>query len=85
MCPLYHVHFILLSVVSAVGVWIVDVFMFFLPYRCREHYRNHHQLIGGDSINRTVHTVFAALLWHTPVLREDIERYGTVFSIICSK
>jgi len=57
----------------------------FLLCRCREHYRHHHQFIGGDNINQTIHTVFAALLWHTPVLREDIERYGNVFDVIYLK
>jgi len=50
--------------------------------RCRQHYRHQHQFIGGDDINQTVHAVFAALLWHTPVLREDVERYGEVFNAV---
>jgi len=53
--------------------------------RCRQHHHrhhHHHQFIGGDEINQTVHTVFAALLWHTPALREDVEKYGKVSDIV---
>jgi len=50
--------------------------------RCRQHHQNS-QLIGGDDVNQTIHAVFAALLWHTPVLREDIERYSKFSPIAC--
>jgi len=38
-------------------------------------------VIGGDDINQTIHAVFAALLWHTPVLLEDVERYGRLYTL----
>ena len=54
--------------------WVVDVWRL-LIIRCSQHH-SRHQLMGGDDINQTVHAVFAALLWHTQVLWEDVERYG---------
>lgn len=75
-------------------VWCTSVFLcsfclvgeqlmlMLVPPRCRQHSHVHHQFIGGDDINQTVHTVFAALLWHTPVLQEDIDRYGKFFDVV---
>jgi len=70
--------------------WPLTLWPWLWIYRCRDHHHHqhhHHRAVSGEEINQTVETVFAALLWHTPVLREDVERYGKFFVsfIWCNK
>ena len=32
--------------------------------------------MGGESVDAAVTAVFAALVWHTQQLRDDLEKYG---------
>ena len=32
--------------------------------------------VGGEALTDVVSTVFAALIWHTQSLREELEKYG---------
>ncbi|XP_064626439.1 zinc finger ZZ-type and EF-hand domain-containing protein 1-like isoform X2 [Lineus longissimus] len=44
-----------------------------LLQKCQEHCHSHHA--GGESLDSVVIGIFAALLWHTQALREDLEKY----------
>ncbi len=54
------------------GLCIYRILIIFYFNRCRTHcgYMN----IGGEEITETVNSVFAALVWHTQVLREEVDR-----------
>ena len=41
-------------------------------YRCREN--NTGPKVGGADVEETVRAVFAALIWHTQSLREEIDK-----------
>jgi len=34
---------------------------------------------GGEVADQVILSIFSALLWHTPQLREDVEKYGILF------
>ena len=42
--------------------------------RCRDHAPS--SGLGGATVDNAVKAVFAALLWHTQTLREDLEKIG---------
>ena len=33
--------------------------------------------LGGEEVTQATTAVFAALVWHTQALREDLQKYGT--------
>ena len=42
--------------------------------RCQE--RSVLPAVGGEALSEVVSAVFAALIWHTQSLREELEKYG---------
>jgi len=62
--------------------------MMMMIYLCRVKH-NHHQLtnmppsIGGPEVDNVVIAAFAALVWHTPTLRQQISRYGNLCVFTC--
>ena len=45
-----------------------------LPFRCREKAPG--PFIGGPLVDKAVHSVFAALIWHSQELRDQLVLFG---------
>ena len=52
------------------------VLKFKLYFRCQDNCKVIYPDMGGKEVSLAIRTVFAALIWHTQQLREDLERYS---------